>query len=759
MNERSRRNISTLTGILFGLAVLVLIVNSYLAFRNTTALAESSRPLSVSSAEPVNPDAAAARDAVHAANYRYAIRGIIVSGLVLLLTCAAGFYLLDRDATNRRRIAEEQQKAAADRQRAVAERELVATEKERFARYNTLILESTGEGIVGTDPSGRCTFINKAAGRLLGIDPESVIGKNFHDFTKPTEADGEPMDPAESPIAHTAREGMPAAGEDLLFHKADGTAFPVQFSASPIRDRGRVAGAVVTFSDISRRKEDEKEIKEARDAAEAANVAKSQFLANMSHELRTPLNAVILYSELLQEEAEDRGITDFGPDLEKIRVAGKHLLALVNGVLDLSKIEAGKMDLYLETFDLDALLKEVVATAEPLAGKKKNRLAYAAGALLGSVHSDSTRLRQILFNLLSNAAKFTENGTITVAAARVPAQGKDWVEFRVTDTGIGMTAEQQAKLFQPFTQADESTTRKFGGTGLGLSITKRFVEMMGGAVTVESAPDAGSTFTVRVPLAAESPPAAVVTTPDDGTVLVIEDDSAARQALVAALAKEGLKAVTAADGAEGLALSRAFKPGAVFLDVIMPKMDGWAVLAEMKKDPRLTDVPVILITGAEGKELGYTLGAAEYLSKPVDPEQLTAVIHKYCEGKPEAGILVVDDDATTRHAVRRTLARSGFAVDEAENGRAALAKTAQRNYSLVVLDLLMPEMDGFTFLNEFRRTEAGRTVPVVITTSKDLTRDDRNRLNGKVEAILQKGGYSLDEFQSEIKRLAGRLAA
>ena len=359
MNERSRRNISTLTGILFGLAVLVLIVNSYLAFRNTTALAESSRPLSVSSAEPVNPDAAAARDAVHAANYRYAIRGIIVSGLVLLLTCAAGFYLLDRDATNRRRIAEEQQKAAADRQRAVAERELVATEKERFARYNTLILESTGEGIVGTDPSGRCTFINKAAGRLLGIDPESVIGKNFHDFTKPTEADGEPMDPAESPIAHTAREGMPAAGEDLLFHKADGTAFPVQFSASPIRDRGRVAGAVVTFSHNSRRKEDEKEIKEARDAAEAANVAKSQFLANMSHELRTPLNAVILYSELLQEEAEDRGITDFGPDLEKIRIAGKHLLALVNGVLDLSKIEAGKMDLYLETFDLDALLKEV----------------------------------------------------------------------------------------------------------------------------------------------------------------------------------------------------------------------------------------------------------------------------------------------------------------------------------------------------------------------------------------------------------------
>ncbi|WP_020471311.1 response regulator [Zavarzinella formosa] len=871
MNDRSYRNITTLTGVIFGLAFVLLVVNSYLAYRNTTALADSAGKVRHSqdviiaqqslltaltgaevaqqtfllSKEPVtlldfdrakqdinvqldrlqsltadNPvqlervgalreltrqrlagleqnreigpnrwrgelfqqglalmneirraaeeigtaegNLLAEREAVHTRNYHYAVWGIWVSGLIVLISCLSGIYLLQRDTANRRRIALEQQQAAIERQQVAVEREMAAAERERLARYNTLILESTGEGIVGTDPAGNCTFINKAAGRLLGLDPETVVGRNIHDFTKPIHENGEPVDPASSRLTHTAREGMPATGDDLLFSRPGGKDFPVQYSAYPIKDKGRVAGAVIAFSDITARKQAEQELKEARDAAEAANNAKSQFLANMSHELRTPLNAVILYSELLQEEAEDRGITDFGPDLEKIRTAGKHLLSLINSVLDLSKIEAGQMELYQETFDLDGLLKDVTTTVEPLIAKKGNKLKLDVPEKLGTVHSDSTRIRQILFNLLSNSAKFTDHGTITLQVARTQQDDKPALEMRVSDTGIGMTPEQLGRLFQPFTQADESTTRKYGGTGLGLTICRRFAELLGGTITVESTPGHGTAFIVRFPLS-EEPAVITVATPEtppvDGMVLVIEDDEAARQSLVAALAKEGLTAVTATNGEDGLALAAKFRPSAIFLDVIMPKVDGWAVLGTLKRDSRLTDVPVILMTAGAGQELGFTLGAAEYLGKPVDPDELAAVIRKYCEGQIEPGILVVDDDSTTRHAVRRTLARSGFQVDEAENGRIALQKSKDRQYSLVVLDLLMPEMDGFAFLNEFRRTESGRTVPVVITTSKDLTRDDRNRLSGKVEAILQKGGYSLDEFQTEIRRLAGRLAA
>ncbi len=388
------------------------------------------------------------------------------------------------------------------------------------------------------------------------------------------------------------------------------------------------------LTDVTERKRNAEQLLEAKQAAEAANVAKSQFLASMSHELRTPLNAVIMYSELLQEECEDRGLADLLPDLEKIRIGGKHLLSLINGVLDLSKIEAGKMELSLEKFDLAQMMDEVVGTVQPLVGKKANTLDLRCAADLGEMYSDLTKVRQILFNLVSNACKFTENGTITLEATRTREPEGDWITFRVADTGIGMTPEQLARLFQRFTQGDASTTRKYGGTGLGLAISKHFCEMMGGEVTASSTSGAGSTFTVRLPaqtVLAASPesPAAGPSAPEGSVVLVIDDEPAVLEFMTRSLTAKGVRVVTAADGEEGLRLAAQFRPAVIFLDVLMPRMDGWSVLSALKADSKLRNIPVIMLTLMNEAEMGYMLGAAEYLTKPIDRDRLVEVLEKY----------------------------------------------------------------------------------------------------------------------------------
>ena len=487
-------------------------------------------------------------------------------------------------------------------------------------------------------------------------------------------------------------------------------------------------------------------------------MAKSHFLASMSHELRTPLNAVIMYSELLQEESEDRGLADFVPDLEKIRLGGKHLLALVNGVLDLSKIESGKMDLFLETFDVAKMVEEVVGTVQPLVDKKSNTLDVRCPAELGEMHADLTKVRQILFNLVSNACKFTAKGTITLEAARGAEDGRDWGTFSVRDTGIGMTPEQVAKLFQPFTQADASTTRQYGGTGLGLTISKRFCTMMAGKVTVCSKPGAGSTFTVRLPACvaapAPLPSEAPAASPAGGTtVLVIDDDPAVRDVMTRSLAAEGVRVVTAADGEEGLRLAAQLCPAIIFLDVLMPRMDGWAVLSALKADRSLTDTPVVMMTITSEMEMGYLLGASEYLTKPIDRDRLVVLIQKYRVAGQPAEVLVVDDDEATRQVVRRTLAKQGWTVAEAENGRVALEQVARHKPSLILLDLMMPGMDGFAFLAELRKNEAWQSVPVVVLTSKDLSAEERRLLNRYVEKILQKGAYSREALLREVRKL------
>ena len=497
---------------------------------------------------------------------------------------------------------------------------------------------------------------------------------------------------------------------------------------------------------------------------EAADRHKSEFLANMSHELRTPLNAIIGYSEMLQEDAADLGAEQFTDDLKRINAAGKHLLELINAVLDLSKIEAGKMELYLETFDVAGLVRDIVAVIQPLAARNTNRLDLHCPDGIGAMRADLTKVRQALFNLLSNACKFTNRGTVSLAIAREARDGRDWIIFSVSDTGIGMTPDQIARLFEAFSQADAATTRKYGGTGLGLALSRRLCRMMGGDVTVESEAGRGSTFTVRLPARVADPveeavgPAATAESvpPGAGTVLVIDDEAAVRDLMQRFLSRDGFRVVTASGGEEGLRQARELGPDAITLDVMMPGMDGWAVLSALKADPDVAEIPVVMLTIVDDKNLGYALGASDYLTKPIDRERLVAVLKQYRRDRP---VLVVDDDVAFRQLLRRMLESEGYAIVEAENGRQALERLQDLSPSVILLDLMMPEMDGFEFASEFRRHEGSRAIPIVVITSKDLSHAERDRLNDYVQKILQKGAYDRDELLAEVRELVARSVA
>jgi signal transduction histidine kinase/DNA-binding response OmpR family regulator len=508
----------------------------------------------------------------------------------------------------------------------------------------------------------------------------------------------------------------------------------------------------------------------AKEAAEQANRTKSSFLANMSHELRTPLNAIIGYSEMLHEEAQDRGLEEFGPDLEKIYGAGKHLLALINDILDLSKIESGKMELFLEDFDVRALVRDVESTIHPLVAKNQNRLEVHLADDVSRMHADVTRVRQVLFNLLSNACKFTEKGTITMDVRHDLEAPEETLLFSVRDTGIGLSEEQLGRLFQAFTQADASTSRRYGGTGLGLVISRRFCQMMDGDISVESATGRGSTFTVRLPAVVsdkKGTPATATTRKVAALagaveapagprtrVLVIDDDQTARELLQRGLEKEAdFEVILAGSGEEGVARAREVNPDVITLDVLMPGMDGWAVLKALKSDPSTASIPVVMVSMVDDKEIGYALGASDYLLKPFDRDRLATTLRRYKCEQPPCPVLVVEDDAATRDVIRRTLEGDGWQVTEAANGRVALEAVASHVPDLILLDLMMPEMDGFEFVAELRRNERWRGVPVVVVTAKDLTREDRDRLNGYVRRIFQKGALSRDELIREIRQL------
>jgi GAF domain-containing protein/CheY-like chemotaxis protein len=491
------------------------------------------------------------------------------------------------------------------------------------------------------------------------------------------------------------------------------------------------------------------EIEDKRRELEVAGQHKSQFLANMSHELRTPLNAIIGYSEILQEEVVDLGQERLVPDLKKVEGAGRHLLGLINDILDLSKVEAGRMDVFLEDVEVAPLLDEVRALIVPLAEKNGNTLEFELADDIGTMCTDRTKLKQSLLNILSNGSKFTERGRLSLVAERYEAD-RPMVRFVISDTGIGMTEEQLGRLFQAFSQADASTTKKYGGTGLGLAISREFCRLLGGDITVASTPGEGSTFTITLPVRSEAqpqakpaqiapsePPRIAADGGNAATILIVDDDAAARELLTAGLKGSGYRLVHAASGTEALDLARTIRPDVITLDILMPKPDGWDVLSALKADAELADIPVVIVTMAPDRGIGLSLGAVDVLTKPVDRARLTALIHRVV--RREGPVLVVEDDADTREMMRHTIAKLGLAVAEAANGRRALSWLEEHQPpAMILLDLMMPEMDGFAFLDAVAVRPEWRDIPVVVMTAKQLTAAERERLLLQARNVMEK---------------------
>lgn len=500
----------------------------------------------------------------------------------------------------------------------------------------------------------------------------------------------------------------------------------------------------------------------AKERAEEASRAKSAFLANMSHELRTPLNAILLYSELVSDEMEERGMQDVLPDLEKIRGAGKHLLSLIDEILDLSKIEAGRMNVYVEECQIQLILADVVATAEPLVTKNRNSFKVEADPSVESIRSDVKMLRQTIFNLLSNAAKFTQDGEVLLQVQ--PDQDPEFVRFSVTDTGIGMTEEQSGRIFQEFTQADDSTTRRFGGTGLGLTLCRKFTELLGGTISVISRPGEGSTFIVRLPrntqALAKAPGKPIMPLQPSlhrGKILIIDDDPSLREAVSRMLTKEGFWVAMASDGEEGLQMAKVLRPHIITLDIAMPDMDGWQVLSRLKDDPDLKNIPVVILTMMDGRSKGYALGASAVVQKPVSREDLLAVIASVETGQSEAPILVVEDDETTQEVLHRIITESGWESRKALNGQEALELVQFEHPKLIILDLMLPEMDGFQLLTELQNHPEWREIPIIVLTAKDLTPEDLKRLEvDQIHHVFRKGACSKEELVEAVRSIALR---
>jgi len=490
---------------------------------------------------------------------------------------------------------------------------------------------------------------------------------------------------------------------------------------------------------------------------EATHWAKIRFLANMGHELRTPLSAIIGYSEMLQEEMFEQGAWEVGEDIAKIHSAGKHLLRVVNDILDISKIEAGKMGIYLETFYLPNMINDIVEIAQTILTKSNKTLEVHYPTDLGEMHADLTKVRQILLNLLSNTAKLTKpKDLVSLAVSR---QGEDWVIFKIRNHDHEIDAEQQKHLIEIFTQVNTSSPLKYGEMELGLAVTKHFVQMMGGNISLAN--HQGYLFTVQLPTKVMVPENISKVTPimqtlEEGSViLVIDDDHTVLSILQKYLSTLGYQVEVIDNGEEGLRIARNLLPDVIILDVMMPKMDGWEVLTHLKADSQLARIPVIILSMIEDKSIGYSLGATDYLVKPITREQLTTILEKYHFSKDEMKqlIMVIDDDLTTLDMIARMLRKAGWRVCKAENARVAFDYLQKRSPNLILSDLHMPEMDSFEFITKLHKTYP--SIPIIIITVDDLNSEEQLHLKEhyQVASILQKGAFTRDELIETVNKL------
>jgi PAS domain S-box-containing protein len=606
----------------------------------------------------------------------------------------------------------------------------------------------------------RFVRLNRAGEDLLGFSREELIGKNDFDFF--------PTEQAEHFVSldrETLRNGrLVDIPEEVIQTKNKGARI-LHTKKIPILDPGGEPLFLLGISeDITEARKAQEAVRKAQEEAERANRAKSEFLASMSHELRTPLNAILGFSELLSDDSTDQFDKETRRRfLDQIHSSGQHLLQLINDILDLSKVEAGQMELHLESVELGSLIQDVRATIEPLARSKSIAL-NAESTREISLIADSAKVRQMLLNLVSNAIKFTPTGgRIDIRIRRL----ESWVEIAVSDSGIGIAKEDLGRLFTEFQQLDAGPGRQQEGTGLGLALTRRFAELHGGQVIVESEVGKGSTFTLRLPLqsaareatAPIAPPAVAITDPSR-LVLVVDDNPQAAEILSRYLHTGGFQTAVARTGPEALRMAGELKPVAITLDILLPEVDGWEVLNRLKADEATQNIPVVVVSVVDNPSLGRALGAFDYFVKPVDGKALLSRLGQYTfttkVKSEQVRVLVVDDEPANLDLLEALLTPAGFGVLRAGSGREGIDMAISEMPSLILLDLMMPELTGFDVVEALRAKEATREIPIMVLTAKTLTEDDKTALNGQVAAIFQRNSVAGTELTAWLRGIVAQ---
>jgi PAS domain S-box-containing protein len=635
----------------------------------------------------------------------------------------------------------------------ISERKRIEGELRRQKEYYEALFVNSPVAVATTDLDIHVVSWNPEAERLFGYTREEAIGRNLDDLVA--------SDPRvrQEALEYTAQVSATVRVQATTKRmRKDGSLVDVETLALPVIVGDRKVGYIGIYVDITA-------LQEARREAEAANQAKSTFLANMSHELRTPLNAIMGFTRLVKRRSRDLLPEKQLDNLDKVLTSADHLLELINAILDLSKIEAGRIEVLPTTFNLEAVVDVCLQTVRPLVNAEQIQLVKEVEPDLPPLLTDQDKVRQILINLLSNAVKFTEEGTISVHALR---RG-DMLSLKVADTGIGIPDEALERIFEPFQQVDSGTTRRYGGTGLGLSISRHLAQLLGGDLTVESTVGVGSTFTVTIPMQyvtaapaptitprAELPSAPATAGPDEGPlVLAIDDDPNVIILLQENLSEEGYRVVGANDGQEGLRKARALQPHAILLDILMSPKDGWQVLHELKADEATRDIPVVVLSIVENRELGYRLGASDYLMKPFDREAILGALTRLAPVREEerpADLLVVDDDPQVIDLVRQLLEGEPYAVRAAADGQEALDAVAGQLPDIMLLDLLMPRLDGFGVIAQLQQDPAYRDIPIIILTAKTLSAEELSQLQQRVTRVVQKRALERDVLIRELRR-------
>jgi PAS domain S-box len=626
------------------------------------------------------------------------------------------------------------------------------------------IIENIISGVLVIDEkTHQIIDVNPVAEEIIGLPMDKIVGNLCHEFVCPAEKGKCPISDLGETLNRSERILINAKGEKIPILKSVATV--------ALSDKKYL---IESFVDLSKIKEAENEIIQAKFVAESANRAKSDFLANMSHELRTPLNSIIGFSDLMLERNAGELTDQQNRYITNISTSGKHLLSLINNVLDLSKIEAGKMELYLEEFTVEETLIEVKQLMTTLANKKGITVNYNVAQPVTMICADKIKLKQILYNLISNAIKFTpEHGTIDVNVEAV----ENVIRFSVKDTGIGISEKGLARLFQPFTQLDSATNRQYEGSGLGLTLVKRFVELHNGKIGVQSEQGKGTTFTFEFPLTEnmdksdivpenvdiipESPDEAPThinpenSTDDEALILVVEDDVASRELLEETLKYAGYRVISTSRGEEAIKLAEDMNPFAITLDVMMPGMDGWDVLKELKQKESTRNIPVVITTMLDERKIGTELGAEEHFIKPVEKEILIATLEKIrsYNSKSSFRVLVVDDERIAVEMMEEMLKDTNYDVLTAYGGQEAIVTAFNEHPEVIVLDLMMPNVTGYDVIKALKENKGTKDIPIIICTARHLERENEEALKGQISGFMQKGEFSKDKLISCIRNL------